>query len=79
MSCCLIGSGRREGEQQSQTPVGDADVEPRGQQPASVHRELSSGLELREDSSDGALALQRGRNMAGVDFVSHEPTEVRDV
>lgn len=68
MSCRAIRSGRREGEQQSQTSVGDADVEPRGRQAVSVHQELSSGLELREDSSDGALALPGGKNVTGVDF-----------
>lgn len=69
MSSRHIRSGRREGEQQSQASVSDADIEPRGGQSASVHQELSSGLELREDSSDGALALPGGKNsVTGVDF-----------
>lgn len=37
MSSCVIMSRRKHGEQQSQTTIGYADVEPRGQQSASVH------------------------------------------
>lgn len=68
MSSCGIMSGRRHGEQQSQTTVGYADVEPRGQQSASVHQELSSRAELRKDSSHGALALSGGHKNRGADF-----------